>query len=206
MARERRRKQRGDSLPNSGTLRFWNRIGDDDLHTSAAGTGAVLSKEGRRPSATEDRLPTSPRSGPSTGVSGRAGVPPQFRRIRVVRLVHADPPYQQTGRRGAGGLRQGLDRRRGVVRVWTITALPLARYADGVKVVVVPERDQSVVEEVVRAVFVRGHVGGTENLTLRIMRHLSPPHWSVRASGLGDPVLEASYADMAAEAVNRVLP
>ena len=69
-----------------------------------------------------------------------------------------------------------------------------------------PERDRAVVEDVLREVFVGGHVGGTERLTLSVMRHLMPPRWSVRATGLGDPVLEASYSDMAAQALSRALP
>jgi hypothetical protein len=75
-----------------------------------------------------------------------------------------------------------------------------------VKLIVVPERDREQVAEVLRDVFIGGHIGGTEHLTLAVMRHLNPPHWSVRASGLGDAVLEASYSDMAAVALSRALP
>jgi hypothetical protein len=75
-----------------------------------------------------------------------------------------------------------------------------------VKLIVVPERDREIVTEVVHDVIVGGHRGGTENLTLTIMRRVVPPGWSVRASGLGDPVLEAGYSDVVSDALQRALP
>ena len=74
------------------------------------------------------------------------------------------------------------------------------------KAIVVPERYQEQVDQVLHDVFVGGHVGGTENLTFSVMRHMMPRCWSVRASGLGDPVLEASYSDMVRDALDRSLP
>jgi len=72
--------------------------------------------------------------------------------------------------------------------------------------IVVPERDRAQVADVLHELFVVGHRGGTESLTLMVMRQLSPRGWSVRASGLSDPVLEASYSDMVRDALNRALP
>ena len=74
------------------------------------------------------------------------------------------------------------------------------------KVIVVPERDCAMVTEVVQDVFTSRHMGGTENLTLMIMRHVMEGDWSVRASGLGDPILEASYADVVRDALASALP
>jgi hypothetical protein len=74
------------------------------------------------------------------------------------------------------------------------------------KVIVVPERDAELVTEIVQDVFSGRHMGGTENLTLTVMRHVMPGAWSVRASGLGDPVLEASYADVIRDALATALP
>ena len=72
--------------------------------------------------------------------------------------------------------------------------------------IVVPERDRAQVADVLHQLFVGGHRGGTENLTLMIMRQMSPRGWSVRASGLGDPVLEASFSDVVKDALNHALP
>lgn len=74
------------------------------------------------------------------------------------------------------------------------------------KVIVVPERDQELVAQIVRDVFTGRHMGGTERLTLTVLRHVMPSGWSVRAGGLGDPVLEASYADVVRDALNAALP
>ena len=74
------------------------------------------------------------------------------------------------------------------------------------KIIVAPERDRDIVVEVLHDAFERGHIGGTANLTFTVMRHLSAPRWSVRATGLGDPILEASYSDIAREALDRALP
>jgi hypothetical protein len=74
------------------------------------------------------------------------------------------------------------------------------------KVIVSPERDQEIVTQVVDDVISDRHLGGTANLTLTVMRQMMPPDWSVRASGLGDPILEASYADVVRSALKSALP
>ena len=74
------------------------------------------------------------------------------------------------------------------------------------KLIVVPERCREQVEALVGEVLVSRHLGGTERLTLMVMRHLSPPGWSVRGSGLDDPVLEASYADIVQNALQSAMP
>jgi hypothetical protein len=75
-----------------------------------------------------------------------------------------------------------------------------------VKLIVVPERDQDFVSQVVDDVFIGRHMGGTENLTLHVMRQVLPAGWSVRASGLGDPILEASYAAVIRDALTSAFP
>ena len=69
-----------------------------------------------------------------------------------------------------------------------------------------PERDHELVSEVVLEVFSARHMGGPENLTLTVMRQVMAGGWSVRATGLGDPILEASYADVVRDALKTALP
>ena len=74
------------------------------------------------------------------------------------------------------------------------------------RLIVTPEAYHEQVEHVVRYVIEEGHRGGTEELTLTVRRRMVPVGWSVEATGLGDPVLEASYCDVVTDALKRALP
>jgi hypothetical protein len=69
--------------------------------------------------------------------------------------------------------------------------------------IVVPEVLRSQVELVVREILTDDH-GGTANLTLAVARIAGA--WSVEATGLDDPVLEAGYSDVIQTALLRALP
>ena len=60
---------------------------------------------------------------------------------------------------------------------------------------VFPEARRRDVETIIRDAL-GSHHGGTERLDLVIVRMTAPKDWAVHASGLGDPVLEASYCDV----------
>jgi hypothetical protein len=70
------------------------------------------------------------------------------------------------------------------------------------KLMVFPEARRQLVETVLRDVL-GPHHGGTEELNLIIVRMTAPKDWAVHASGLGDPVLEASYSDVIRDALRR---
>ena len=65
---------------------------------------------------------------------------------------------------------------------------------------VFPEARRQDVETIIRDAL-GAHHGGTESLDLVIVRITAPKDWAVHASGLGDPVLEASYSDVIRQAL-----
>ena len=69
------------------------------------------------------------------------------------------------------------------------------------KLVVIPEAHRQRVETVVRDVL--GPAAGTEEIALTIVRTTPGTEWTVHASGLGDPVLEASYCGVIRDALRR---
>ena len=69
--------------------------------------------------------------------------------------------------------------------------------------IVVPEVLRTQVELVVREI-ITDHHGGTANLTLAVERNGGS--WTVQATGLDDPVLEAGYSDVIQTALHRALP
>jgi hypothetical protein len=70
------------------------------------------------------------------------------------------------------------------------------------KLMVIPEARLHQVETVIREVLGPYH-RGTEELNLVIVRTIAPMDWAVHVSGLGDPVLEASYGDVIRQALRR---
>jgi hypothetical protein len=69
------------------------------------------------------------------------------------------------------------------------------------KLLVFPEARRPQVEAIVADAL--GHRGGTEALTLTIVRMSATRDWTVHATGLKDPVLEASFCDVIRDALRR---
>jgi hypothetical protein len=63
------------------------------------------------------------------------------------------------------------------------------------KLVVFPEARRAQVEAVVRETL-GPHRGGTDELTLTIMRMTMERRWSVQVTGLNDPVLERGWCEV----------